>query len=105
MQALATFFFIFSHFVQFFRTKCVPLHEILYNKENSFGEGKFVGKFIKISNMSKFYILMVILLVIAIINLARALKEKKSSSKVLGVTINAVVIVLLLVAVVISFIQ
>lgn len=55
--------------------------------------------------MSKFYILMVILLVIAIINLARALKEKKSNSKVLGVTINAVVIVLLLVAIVISFIQ
>ena len=35
MQALATFFFIFSHFVQFFRTKCVPLHEILYNKDMS----------------------------------------------------------------------
>ena len=55
--------------------------------------------------MSKFYLLMVILLAIAIINLARALKEKKSSSKVLGVTINAVGIVLLLVAVVISFLQ
>ncbi len=55
--------------------------------------------------MSKFYILMVILLVIAIINLARAVKEKKSRSKVLGVTINAVVIVLLLVAVVISLLQ
>lgn len=55
--------------------------------------------------MSKFYILMVILLIIAIINLARALNEKKSSSKVLGVTINAVGIVLLLVAVVISFLQ
>ena len=57
------------------------------------------------NDMSKFYILMVILLIIAIINLARALKEKKSSSKVLGVTINAVGIVLLLVAVVISFLQ
>ena len=57
------------------------------------------------NDMSKFYILMVILLIIAIINLARALKEKKSSSKVLGVTINAVSIVLLLVAVVISFLQ
>lgn len=55
--------------------------------------------------MSKFYILMVILLIIAIINLARALKEKKSSSKVLGVTINVVGIVLLLVSVVISFLQ
>ena len=54
--------------------------------------------------MSKFYILM-ILLIIAIINLARALKEKKSNSRVLGVTINAVSIVLLLVAVVISFLQ
>lgn len=55
--------------------------------------------------MSKFYLLMVILLIIAIINLVRALKEKKSSSKVLGVTINAVSIVLLLVAVMISFLQ
>lgn len=55
--------------------------------------------------MSKFYILMVILLVIAIINLVKALKEKKSSSKVLGVTINTVGIVLLLVAVVISSLQ
>ena len=55
--------------------------------------------------MSKFYILMVILLIIAIINLARALKEKKSSSKVLGVTINAISIVLLLVSVVISLLQ
>ena len=55
--------------------------------------------------MSKFYILMVILLVIAIINLVRALKEKKSNSRVLGVTINAVSIVLLLVAVVISLLQ
>ena len=51
--------------------------------------------------MSKFYLLMVILLIIAIINLVRALKEKKSSSKVLGVTIKAVGIVLLLVAVMI----
>ena len=55
--------------------------------------------------MNKFYILMVILLIIAIINLVRALKEKKSSSKVLGVTINAISIVLLLVAVMISFLQ
>ena len=55
--------------------------------------------------MSKFYLLMVILLIIAIINLVIALKEKKSNSRVLGVTINAVGIVLLLVAVVISFLQ
>lgn len=55
--------------------------------------------------MSKFYILMVILLVIAIINLARALKEKDSKGKFWGMTINAVSIVLLLVAVVISFLQ
>ena len=48
---------------------------------------------------------MVILLIIAIINLVRALKEKKSNSRVLDVTINAVGIVLLLVAVVISFLQ
>ena len=55
--------------------------------------------------MSKFYLLMVILLIIAIINLLRALKEKKSNSRVLGVIINAVGIVLLLVAVMISFLQ
>lgn len=55
--------------------------------------------------MSKFYVLMLALLVIAIINLVRALKEKKSKGRVLGVTINAVGIVLLLVAVVISFLQ
>lgn len=55
--------------------------------------------------MSKFYVLLLALLVIAIINLVRALKEKKSNSRVLGVTINAVGIVLLLVAVVISFLQ
>ena len=52
--------------------------------------------------MSKFYILMVILLIIAIINLARALKEKKSNSRVLGITINAVGIVLLIIALVLS---
>ena len=55
--------------------------------------------------MSKFYVLLLALLVIAIINLVRALKEKKSNSRVLGVTINAVSIVLLLVAVVFSFLQ
>ncbi len=55
--------------------------------------------------MSKFYILMLVLLLIAIINLVRALKEKKSSSKVLGVTINVVGIILLVVAVTLSFLQ
>ena len=55
--------------------------------------------------MSKFYLLMVILLIIAIINLLRALKEKSSKGKVLGITINAISIVLLLVAVMISFLQ
>ncbi len=55
--------------------------------------------------MSKFYLLMVILLIIAIINLVRALKEKSSKDKVLGITINAISIVLLLVAVMISFLQ
>ena len=55
--------------------------------------------------MSKFYLLMVILLVIAIINLVRALKEKKTKGRFWGVAINAVGIVLLLVAVVISFLQ
>ena len=55
--------------------------------------------------MSKFHILMVILLVIAIINLARALKEKKSKGKFWGVAINVVGIILLVVAVTLSFLQ
>ena len=55
--------------------------------------------------MSKFYILMVTLLIIAIINLARALKEKKSNGKLWGVAINVVAIVLLAIAVAISFLQ
>ena len=55
--------------------------------------------------MSKFYILMLVLLVIAIINLVRALKEKKINCKFWGVAINVVGIILLLVAVVISFLQ
>ena len=55
--------------------------------------------------MSRFYILMLVLLLIAIINLVRALKEKKSKGKFWGVAINVVSIVLLLVAVVISFLQ
>ena len=52
--------------------------------------------------MSKFYLLMVILLVIAIINLLRALKEKSSKGKVPGITINAIAIVLIVTALIIS---
>ena len=48
---------------------------------------------------------MLVLLVIAIINLVRALKEKKTKGKLWGVAINVVGIILLLVAVVISFLQ
>ena len=55
--------------------------------------------------MSKFYILMVILLVIAIINLVRALKENNSKGKFWGVAINVVGIILLVVAVTLSFLQ
>ena len=55
--------------------------------------------------MSKFYILMLVLLVIAIINLVRALKETKSKGKFWGVAINVVGIVLLVLAVAISFLQ
>ena len=55
--------------------------------------------------MGRFYILMLVLLLIAIINLVRALKEKKSKGKFWGVAINVVSIVLLLVAVVISVLQ
>ena len=55
--------------------------------------------------MSKFYILMLVLLVIAIINLVRALKEKKSKGRFWGVAINVLGIILLVVAVVISFLQ
>ena len=55
--------------------------------------------------MSKFYILMLVLLVIAIINLVRALKEKKTNGRFWGVAINVVAIVLLVLAVAISFLQ
>ena len=55
--------------------------------------------------MSKFYILMLVLLLIAIINLVRALKEKKTKGKFWGVAINVVGIILLVVAVAISFLQ
>ena len=55
--------------------------------------------------MSKFYILMVVLLLIAIINLVRALKEKKSKGKFWGVAINVVGIILLVAAMTLSFLQ
>ena len=55
--------------------------------------------------MSKFYILMVILLIIAIINLIRALKEKNPKGKVIGVTTNVVAIALLATALLIDLIQ
>ena len=55
--------------------------------------------------MSRFYILMLVLLLIAIINLARALKETKSKGKFWGVAINVVGIILLVVAVTLSFLQ
>ena len=55
--------------------------------------------------MSKFYILMLVLLLIAIINLVRALKEKKSKGKFWGVAINVVGIILLVVAITLSFFQ
>ena len=45
---------------------------------------------------------MLVLLVIAIINLVRALKEKKSNGKLWGVAINVVAIVLLIIALVLS---
>ena len=48
---------------------------------------------------------MVILLIIAIINLVRALKEKNSKGKFWGVAINVVGIILLVVAVTLSFLQ
>ena len=55
--------------------------------------------------MGRFYILMLVLLLIAIINLVRALKEKKSKGKFWGVAINVVGIILLVVAVTFSFLQ
>ena len=48
---------------------------------------------------------MLVLLVIAIINLVRALKEKKTKGSFWGVAINVVAIILLVVAVAISFLQ
>lgn len=55
--------------------------------------------------MTKFYVLMLVLLIIAIINLVRAFKEKTSKSKVWGTTINTIAILLIAIAIIISFIQ
>lgn len=55
--------------------------------------------------MDKFYIVMLLLLIIAIINLVRALTENKSNSKQLGVIINVIAIILLGVAIIIGLLQ
>lgn len=55
--------------------------------------------------MSKFYIVMLVLLLIAIINLGRALRENKSNSRILGVTINVVAIILLVIALIVGLFQ
>lgn len=52
--------------------------------------------------MAMFYIVLLVLLLIAIINLVRAMKEKKSNSKLLGVIINVIAIILLGVAIIIG---
>ena len=57
------------------------------------------------NTIGRFYILMLVLLLIAIINLVRALKEKKSKGKFWGVAINVVGIILLVVAITLSFFQ
>lgn len=49
-----------------------------------------------------FYIVLLVLLLIAIINLVRALKESKSNSKLLGVIINVIAIILLGAAIIIG---
>ena len=55
--------------------------------------------------MSKFYVLMSALLVIAIINLVRTLKEKKSKGRFWGVIINVIGIILLITAVALRTLQ
>lgn len=55
--------------------------------------------------MTKFYMLMLVLLIIAIINLIRALNEKDSKGKFWGMTINIVAIVLLVSALLIGLLQ
>lgn len=55
--------------------------------------------------MTKFYVLMLVLLIIAIINLIRALKEKGSKGKFWGMTINVVAILLLISTLLIGLLQ
>lgn len=55
--------------------------------------------------MSDFYILMLTLLVIAIINIVRALKEPKSNSKIFGVAVNVLGVALLLAASILGIVQ
>lgn len=55
--------------------------------------------------MYKFYIVMSLLLILAIINLVRAIKEKKSNSRIWGITINVIGIVLIGQAIVLELLQ
>ena len=55
--------------------------------------------------MSTFYVIMLVLIIIAIINLVRALKETNPKGKVIGVTTNVVAIALLATALLIDLIQ
>lgn len=59
----------------------------------------------KIYVMTKFYVLMSVLIIIAIINLIRALKETNLKGKVIGVTTNVVAIALLATALLIDLLQ
>lgn len=55
--------------------------------------------------MCRFYILMTLLLTIGVINLVRALREKKAKYRTFGVAINILGIVLLVAAVIIALLQ
>ena len=55
--------------------------------------------------MSTFYVIMLVLIIIAIINLVSALKETNPKGKVIGVTTNVVAIALLATALLIDLIQ
>lgn len=55
--------------------------------------------------MDKFYIVMLVLLIIAIINLGRTLKENKSNGKLSGVIVNVIAIILLGAAIIIRLLQ
>lgn len=55
--------------------------------------------------MTKFYMLMLVLLIIAIINLVRALRENKSKNKVIDIATNAVAVTLLSIALLIDLLQ